>query len=170
MPPTATEKKKNQDSETKVSSYKEGDVVKILAPGKHAGEIVGVLEVDTEGDMVRSEFGWLTYDQVEAAPEARAQRMTVDGQDSNVVLNGTTGAIVDDVLVRPPLDDLVRSLAKANETLDVCALAKKKASDAHKDAQANQNAIVAQIIEHYGTEHTQMPLQAQEQPTEGDEE
>lgn len=83
--------------------------------------------------------------------EERGEFQTlIDGKDAKVVLDGKTGALIDEPLIKPSLDDLVRSLARAHEALEQSTLAKKRATEQCKDDQGAVNAIVAEIIEHYG--------------------
>jgi hypothetical protein len=86
-----------------------------------------------------------------AEAEDRGEFQTlVDGKDAKVVLDGKTGTLVDEAMIKPSLDDLVRSLARAHEALEHSTLAKKRTAEQCKDDQGAVNAIVAEIIEHYG--------------------
>jgi hypothetical protein len=62
-------------------------------------------------------------------------------------------------MIRPPLEDLVKSLARASETLAEATIAKKRANEAF-------NAVAHEIVTHYGSvEQLRMEFAAaQQQP------
>lgn len=162
-------------SQTAPGSLKVGDRVRIIAEGSTKGQLDAVVEIDSEdGDVRLAGLGWRARDEVElvgtgpineppeSAPDSAAQAAAeigadrsfdalVDGAESKVVLDGRSGELLgEEAMIKPSLDDLVRSLARAHEALVESTAAQKRATEQRKDDQGAVNAIVAEIIEHYG--------------------
>ncbi|HEX3458511.1 MAG TPA: hypothetical protein VHR97_11205 [Candidatus Baltobacteraceae bacterium] len=145
------------------------DRVIIVADGPRKGQDGTVVEVNAKKKSVRlSEWGWVPMADVEvidggaqpqdaaakAAADAEAMaptlRTPVDGADAQIVLDGTSGGPHEESMIKPPLDDLVHSLARANVALIRATQAKQRANEEHKDAQGTFNAVAAEIVQHYG--------------------
>jgi hypothetical protein len=143
-----------------------------LVTGKRSisGQEGTVAEIDTAKNKVRlMEWGWLPRADVEvldspgqalpldaaaiAAQKTEAEiKATVDGKDATVVLDGKTGGVAgDEPMIKPPLEDLVKSLARASETLAEATIAKKRANEAFNDADGAFNAVAHEIVNHYGS-------------------
>jgi exonuclease VII small subunit len=87
-------------------------------------------------------------DEVEKRGEFDA---TVDGKDARIVLDGTTGGVAgDEPMIKPPLEDLVRSLARAQVDLAQALTEKKRAMEYYQDCQGTFNAVASEIVQHYG--------------------
>jgi hypothetical protein len=133
-----------------------GMEVIIVREGSTKGQIGTIAEVDHEDSQVRlSQWGWLPFDAVESiatsaqAPQSR--NGTVNGEDAKLVFDGGTGAPTgDEPMIKPPLDDLVKALARAQIKRAECAVKKKKANEDFQEADGVFDAIAAEIVEHYG--------------------
>lgn len=153
---------------TELPDIKVGDRCVITAKGPRNGQEDTVAEVDAKHGVRLQGFGWLKFADVEvldssgpplpldaaaiAAQQTEDELKTqVDGKDATVVLDGKTGAIAgDEPMIKPPLEDLVRSLANASQALGEATIVKKRANEAFNDAQGAFNAVAAEIVEHYG--------------------
>ncbi len=84
----------------------------------------------------------------EPADGPREVKATVDGNDAAIVIDGTTGRAASDVAAADAdaINDVLRRLARANETLLEKERAKKKAGEDHKAAQTEQNTIVLELV------------------------
>jgi hypothetical protein len=132
-----------------------GMEVAIVRDGPTKGQIGTIAEVDIEYREVRlSQLGWVPFEAVESiATSAQAQRRngTVDGKPAELVFDGGSGApIADDPMIKPPLEDLVKSLARAQIKRAECAVKKKKANEDFQEAAGVFDAIAAEIVLHYG--------------------
>jgi hypothetical protein len=128
------------------------DRVIIVSEGPRKGQDGTVAEVNAKKKQVRlTEWGWIAMSDIELLDEAgRAAADAVDGQDANVVLDGTSGGPKDEAMIKPPLDDLVHSLARAKAVLERATAAKQRANEEFKDAQGQYNAVGDEIVLHYG--------------------
>lgn len=152
----------NKEPVAELPAIRVEDRVIIVADGPRKGQEGTVAAVNVKKKTVRLiEWGWLPITAVELLDEAgRAAvdaeksapklRTSVDGKEADVVLDGTSGGPVSESLIKPPLDDLVHSLARANAVLIRTTQAKQRANEEHKDAQGTFNAIAAEIVQHYG--------------------
>jgi hypothetical protein len=154
---------------TKLPDIHVGDRVVITSKGPRHGQDDTVAEIDVKNGVRLQGFGWLKFADVEvldssgtalpldaaaiAAQKTESEIKTqVDGKDAKVVLDGKTGGVAgDEPMIRPPLEDLVKSLARASETLAEATIAKKRANEAFNDADGAFNAVAHAIVNHYGS-------------------
>jgi hypothetical protein len=161
--------RKRTDPAVEIPEIHVGDRVIIRGRRSIAGQDGTVADIDVEKGQVRlAEWGWLPRKDVEildSPPDAAAQaasdaeatapalsengkrRGTVDSKEA--VIDGTM-PLEADPLIKPSLDDLVRSLTTAKDTLVRATVDKQRANEAHKDALGAYNAVADQIVEHYG--------------------
>lgn len=160
----------------KPREIKVGDRVMIVTKGPTHGQRDAVVELGENGDVRLAGFGWHKRNQVEvldepiaapppnaddaaskaaAAAEAGAPPLsengkrhgTVDGHEA--IIDGTVPP-QDEPFIKPALEDLVKSLARAQLVLRRATTEKMRASEAHKDALGQYNAIADEIVQHYG--------------------
>lgn len=93
--------------------------------------------------------GFMPWTDEEALEPNAVIETTVDGEEAQIVLNGTTGAPIDAEavpIIEADIRAIEKTLAAVNAELIVAEREKKEAADEFKRVQNRQNAIVAELV------------------------
>lgn len=127
---------------------------------------------DTNGTMT---WGYPDDFTEEEKAEASSEfATTVDGKEAKVVLDGTSGAVVDgeqQELIKTPLADRVRAIAAKRRELVEAEIEKKRVSERVKTIQGELNEMVDQLVQQVddGVQTLPLKLDASSDDDEGEE-